>query len=82
MSEPILQFFEYKHLPPHLQVISKPFCDIAHAIVHGDNVAEAGTVSSGPPVPRNPERTAGLRDLLKAKDAIVRAVLYKDEAGQ
>lgn len=77
MSEPILQFFSYEHLPPKLQAISKPFCDLAHAIVNGDNVPEAGGVTIGPPLPRNAERTVALRKLLEAKDAAVRAVLAR-----
>ena len=76
-QEHILQFFAYQHLPPHLQLVSKPFCDLAHAIVYGDNVPEAGTATIGGPVPRNPERTVALRKLLEAKDAAVRAVLAK-----
>jgi hypothetical protein len=75
--EPILQFFSYQHLPPHLQAVSKPFCDLAHAIVFGDNIAESGNVTLGGIVPRNPERTVALRKLLEAKDAAVRAVIYK-----
>ncbi len=75
--EPILQFFGYAHLPPALQLISKPFCDLAHAIVEGDNGQNTGTVTSGPPLPRNPERTVALRKLLEAKDAAVRALLFK-----
>lgn len=73
--EQILQFFQYTHLPPHLQTVSKPFCDLAHAIVAGDNVPESGTVTFGPPLPRNAERTVALRKLLEAKDAAVRALL-------
>lgn len=57
----MLKWFEYKHLPPALQEASKPFHGLAHEI--------ASTVESGP------ERTAGLRKLLEAKDCIVRAVL-------
>ena len=76
-QEHILQFFAYEHLPPQLSVISRPFCDLAHAIVYGDNHEKTGTVSSGGPVPRNPERTVALRKLLEAKDAAVRAVLAK-----
>ena len=75
--EPILQFFAYEHLPPHLAMVSKPFADLAHAIVLGGNVPEAGTVTIGNPLPRNPERTVALRKLLEAKDAAVRAVLSK-----
>ena len=64
MTDHILQFFEYKHLPEHLQEVSKPFCDQAREIVET--------------IPRNPERTAGLRKLLEAKDCIVRAFLAKE----
>jgi hypothetical protein len=73
--EQILQFFKYTHLPPHLQTVSKPFCELAHAIVAGDNGPESGTVTFGPPLPRNAERTVALRKLLEAKDAAVRALL-------
>lgn len=64
VTEPLLQFFSYDHLPPHLQVVSKAFGDLAHEI------AET--------LPRNPERTVALRKLLEAKDCAVRAVLFKD----
>jgi hypothetical protein len=59
----MLQFFVYEHLPDHLQIISLPFCELAEHIVHD--------------LPANPERTVALRKLLEAKDAAVRAVLYK-----
>ena len=76
-TDPLLQFFEYKHLPLELQMVSKPFCELAHAILKGDNVPESGTVTIGPGLPRNPERTVALRKLLEAKDCAVRAVLFK-----
>jgi hypothetical protein len=59
--EHIIQFFSYKHLPPHLQEISKPFAEMADVIVLK--------------LPRNPERTVALRKPLEAKDAAVRAKL-------
>lgn len=62
-QEPILQFFSYAHLPARLQAVSKPFGDLAHAIVVL--------------LPRNPERTVALRKLLESKDAAVRASLMK-----
>ena len=77
MNEHILQFFAYAHLPAHLQAISKPFCELAHAMVEGDNGTASGTTTFGPPLPRNPERTVALRKLLEAKDAAVRAFLAK-----
>ena len=78
MDEPILQFFAYGHLPPHLAQVSKPFCDLAHAIVRGDNVPESGTITIGSCLPRNPERTVALRKLLEAKDAAVRALVFHE----
>lgn len=62
-NEPILQFFAYGHLPPHLREVSKMFSDLAF------HVNET--------IPRNAERTVALRKLLEAKDAAVRAVLSK-----
>ena len=64
MTDRMMQFFAYAHLPAHLQAISKPFGDLAQHIVDT--------------LPSNAERTVGLRKLLEAKDCAVRAVLYKD----
>jgi len=72
-----MQFFAYEHLPPHLQAISKPFCELAHALVDGDNGEASGSITFGPPLPRNAERTVALRKLLESKDAAVRARLAK-----
>lgn len=63
-AEPILQFFEYGHLPEHLRVVSQTFHVLASRLVAH--------------LPRNPERTVALRKLLEAKDAAVRSVIYKD----
>ncbi len=73
----IMQFFAYEHLPPHLQAVSKPFADLARAIVgdFADWVPEG--MHAAFPLPRNPERTVALRKLLEAKDAAVRAKLAK-----
>lgn len=57
--DPILQFFEYDHLPAHLREVSEKFGKLAFDIVET--------------VPRNAERTVALRKLLEAKDAAVRA---------
>ncbi len=62
MVEPIMQFFAFAHLPPHLQAVSKPFCELAQGIEKT--------------LPRNPERTVSLRKLLESKDAAVRAHLF------
>lgn len=78
VTEHILQFFDWSHLPPHLRAVSKPFCELAHAIVKGDNEPDS-SVTFGGPLPRNPERTVALRKLLEAKDAAVRALLAKSE---
>jgi hypothetical protein len=79
MNDRMLQFFAYEHLPAHLQMVSKPFHDLAHALVQGDNVPESGTVTIGGPLPSSPERTVALRKLLEAKDCAVRALLYKEQ---
>lgn len=65
-NEAIYQFFAYAHLPAHLQEVSKPFSELATSLILG--------------LPRNPERTVALRKLLEAKDAAVRAKLFKDKA--
>lgn len=62
-AEPILQFFAHAHLPEHLAAVSRPFGEMAQ------HIAET--------LPRNPERTVALRKLLEAKDAAVRALLFK-----
>lgn len=61
--EPIMQFFAYAHLPPHLASVSAIFSDVATAIVQT--------------LPRNAERTVALRKLLESKDAAVRARLAR-----
>lgn len=62
-QEHIIQFFKWEHLPPHLAEVSKPFGEMAHAIVDK--------------LPRSPERTVALRKLLESKDAAVRALIAK-----
>lgn len=63
MTDRMLQFFKYEHLPAHLQEASKPFCELAARIVEK--------------YPSNPERTVTLRKLLEAKDAAVRTLIYE-----
>lgn len=62
MNERMLKWFEYAHLPEHLQVVSKPFGELAQMI--------CDTCDGGP------ERTVALRKLLESKDAAVRAKLH------
>jgi len=61
----IMQFFAYAHLPEKLQAVSKGFCDLAETVADG---------------PQNAETTVALRKLLEAKDAAVRAYLFKTAA--
>lgn len=58
----MLKWFEYSHLPAHLQLTSKPFYDLARHIIAN---TEPG-----------PEQTVALRKLLEAKDAAVRAAVH------
>lgn len=64
-KELILQFFAYKHLPNELQIISREFAKLAVHLVKT--------------LPRNPERTVALRNLLNAKDCAVRSKLYIED---
>ena len=61
MASPIMQYFAYEHLPVILQEVSKPIGDLAR------EMDEA--------LPDGPEKSVGLRKLLEAKDALVRAKL-------
>jgi hypothetical protein len=61
MKNEIIKYFEYKHLPEHLQVVSKPICKLAEQM---DNM-----------LPDSEEKSAGLRKLLEAKDAFVRSLI-------
>lgn len=56
---PILVYFNAQHLPPMLQAIASPFCDLAHTMARQ--------------LPHGPEVSASLRKLLEAKDCAVRA---------
>ncbi|WP_026601644.1 hypothetical protein [Methylomonas sp. 11b] len=55
----ILKYFAFEHLPDHLQVVSKPIGELALAMDQS--------------LPDGPEKSAGLRKLLEAKDCFVRA---------
>jgi len=61
MSNPIMKYFEFAHLPAHLQEVSKPFHDLATQMDR--DIGESA------------EKSAGLRKLLEAKDCLVRAKL-------
>lgn len=61
MSSPIMKYFAYEHLPAHLQEISNPIDDLARQM---DEL-----------LPDGAEKSNGLRKLLEAKDALVRAKL-------
>ena len=60
-EERLMKWFEYKHLPEHLQSTSSHFYKFANIIV--ENI-EPGA-----------ERTVALRKLLESKDAAVRATV-------
>jgi hypothetical protein len=60
-AEMLLRYFEYAHLPDHLQSVSRSCADLAHEMDEH--------------LPDGPEKTTGLRKLLEAKDAFVRAAL-------
>jgi hypothetical protein len=61
VENPIMQYFDYAHLPEKLQKISKPVGQLADAMNFN--------------LPNGPEKSAGLRKLLEAKDCFVRAAI-------
>jgi hypothetical protein len=61
MPSTTIKFFDYEHLPPNLQQISKPICELAKLMEEK--------------LPDGPEKSAGMRKLLEAKDCFVRSVL-------
>lgn len=62
MPSDILKFFDYSHLPAGpLRTTSAEVAKLAHTL---DNF-----------LPYSPEKSAGLRKLLEAKDCFVRAAL-------
>ena len=56
-----MKYFDYEHLPEHLQEISKPIGELARKM--------------NKTLPDGTEKQAGLRKLLEAKDCLVRAKL-------
>lgn len=61
---PVVQFFKYEHLPPHLQEHSKPFAELALKVCQA---TKAGTS----------ETAKALDKLMESKDAAVRAAFQK-----
>lgn len=61
-TDPMLQWFEFDHLPDPLKAVSAQFWALACSLIAL--------------LPRNPERTVALRKLLEAKDCAVRSKLY------
>jgi hypothetical protein len=59
MNTPIMRYFTFEHLPEKLQGISKSIADVAREM--------------DATLPDGPEKSAGLRKLLEAKDCFVRA---------
>lgn len=57
----MVKFFAYEHLPYHLKVISRPVGELAELMESE--------------LPPGPEKSAGMRKLLEAKDCFVRAAL-------
>lgn len=59
MPSTTIQYFSSDHLPPQLQKVAKPIEDLAHLMEDT--------------LPDGPEKSAGMRKLLEAKDCFVRA---------
>ena len=61
MASQIMKYFEFAHLPEHLQKVSRPIGELA--------------AQMDAALPDCAEKSAGLRKLLEAKDCLVRANL-------
>ena len=61
MPSTTIKYFEYAHLPESLQLVSKPIGDLAKKMEED--------------LPDGPEKSAGMRKLLEAKDCFVRSAL-------
>lgn len=61
MASTTIKYFSYEHLPEKLQVVSKPICELAQLM---EKI-----------LPDGPEKSAGMRKLLEAKDCFVRSAL-------
>ena len=61
MPTTTIKYFAYAHLPAHLQAVSKPIGELAEKLESE--------------LPDGPEKSAGMRKLLEAKDCFVRAGL-------
>jgi hypothetical protein len=63
MPSTTIKYFEYAHLPEKLQEISRPLGELAELMEST--------------LPDGPEKSAGMRKLLEAKDCFVRSALEK-----
>lgn len=61
MPTTVIKYFTFAHLPAHLQEVSKPIGELAQKMEDE--------------LPDGPEKSAGMRKLLEAKDCFVRAKL-------
>ncbi|MCK5609513.1 hypothetical protein KAR91_47000 [Candidatus Pacearchaeota archaeon] len=57
----LMKYFAYSHLPEKLQIVSRPFFDLANTICQM--------------TPEGDQQTTALRKLLESKDCAVRAAL-------
>ena len=65
MPSTTIKYFAFAHLPPKLQAVSKPIGELAAAL---ESL-----------LPDGPEKSAGMRKLLEAKDCFVRCALDMPE---
>ena len=66
MSTTTIQYFDYKHLPIELHLVARHMYELAHFMEEL--------------VPDGPEKSAGMRKLLEAKDCFVRAKMLPQQA--
>ena len=65
MSTTVAKYFNASHLPLHLQTVANPICELAKMMEST--------------LPDGPEKSAGMRKLLEAKDCFVRSALEVEQ---
>lgn len=63
--DPLMQWFEFDHLPPFLRLVSSDFRELARKLDRELPLCE--------------ERSVALRKLLEAKDCAVRAAIFESK---
>ena len=65
MPTTVIKYFDTRHLPLRLQTVANPVCELARMMEST--------------LPDGPEKSAGMRKLLEAKDCFIRSALEVEQ---